>query len=159
MKLIKILLILSFLSVIFLTVACEDTDNIPESGTISRVVTFLETWPETGTISFSLNTSWPPTGAPYSFKTIASDDLNTNNECSYSFENIVFGTYSALAVSWQDPNDTNPMTNQHTLGAYGGVYPFFTAYGGTDPTAVTVSVTFHAFTGLDFSADLSHATP
>ena len=49
------------------------------------------------------------------------------------------------------------MTNQHTLGAYGGVFPFFTAYGGTDPAEVTVTETKYELTGLDFGADLSLA--
>ena len=93
----------------------------------------------------------------YAFKTIDSDDLNSNTEYSYSFENVAFGTYPAIAISWQDPNDSNPATNQHILGAYGGVDPFFTAYGGTDPTAVTVSETEYELTGLDFGADLSLA--
>ena len=151
MKLIKIPLVLSFLSVIFLTVACEDTENTPESGTISGVITFLETWPETGTISISLNTSWPPTGAPYAFKTIESDDLNANNEYSYSFENVAFDAYKSIVVSWQDPTDTNSATNQHALGAYGGITaPYF-----MDATSITVSVDNHEELNLDFSADLS----
>jgi len=157
MKLINTLLVLSFLSVMFLIVACEDKDNTPESATISGAVTFTGTWPTTGTASISMQTVWPPTLAPYAFKTIDSDDLNSNTEYSYSFENVAFGTYPAIAISWQDPNDSNPATNQHILGAYGGVDPFFTAYGGTDPTAVTVSETEYELTGLDFGADLSLA--
>ena len=156
MKLIKILLVLSFLSVIFLTMACEDTDNTPESGTISGVITFLETWPETGTISISLNTSWPPTGSPYAFKTIESDDLNTNNEYSYSFENIAFGTYLALAVSWRNPDSTyNSSCNQSTLGAYGGsIQDYF-----MNLDSLTVSTTNYELTEYDFDADLNYTLP
>ena len=157
MKSIKILLVLSLLSIMFLTMACEDKNSTPESATISGAVTFTGTWSTTGTVSISMQTAWPPTLAPYAFKTIDSDDLNSNNEYSYSFENVAFGTYPAIAISWQDPNDSNPATNQHILGAYGGVYPFFTAYGGTDPKAVTVSKTEYELTGLDFGADLSLA--
>ena len=78
---------------------------------------------------------------------------------SDDISNLTFDVYNAIVVSWLDPNDTNPGTNQHTLGAYGGAYPFFTQFGGTEPTAVTVSVIGHELTGLDFSADLSYATP
>ena len=71
---------------------------------------------------------------------------------------VTFGTYASIAVSWQDPTDSNPATNQHTLGAYGGVYPFFTAYGGTDPTTITVSETNYSKINLDFSANSIYAT-
>ena len=156
MKLIKTLLVLSFLSVMFFIVACEDKDNTPESATISGAVTFTGTWPTTGTASISMQTVWPPTLAPYAFKTIDSDDLNSNTEYSYSFENVAFGTYPAIAISWQDPDDSNHATNQHTLGAYGGVYPFVSTYGGTDPTAVTVSDILYELTTINIDADLKY---
>ena len=83
-------------------------------------------------------------------------NLDQNN---FTFDNVAFATYAAITISWLDPDDSNPETNQHTLGAYGGTYPFFTQYGGTDPTAVTVSVTDYSKTSLDFTVELSYATP
>ena len=160
MKFIKTLLVLSFLSIIFLTMACEDNETVdtpPESATLSGTITFTGTWPDTGAVAVSLSSAWPPQGAPAASAAITSTDLS-NNTYTYTFENVTFGSYASIAVSWEDPNDTNPTTNQYTLGAYGGVHPFFTAYGGTDPTAVTVTETEYELTGLSFDADLSLAT-
>ena len=70
-------------------------------------------------------------------------------------KNILFISFAFLFFA---TCDDNPVTNQHTLGAYGGEYPFFTAYGGTDPTTVTVSETDYSKTGLDFSANFIYAT-
>ena len=150
MKFIKTLLVLSFLSIIFLTMACEDNETVdtpPESATLSGTITFTGTWPDTGAVAVSLSSAWPPQGAPAASAAITSADLS-NNTYTYTFENVTFGSYASIAVSWEDPNDTNPMTNQYTLGAY----------GGTDPTPVTVSETEYELTGLSFDADLSLAT-
>jgi hypothetical protein len=149
MKFIKTMLLLSFLSIMFLTMACEDNETVdtpPESATLSGTITFTGTWPDTGTVAVSLSSTWPPQGAPAASAAITSADLATNTY-TYTFENVAFGSYASIAVSWEDPNDTNPMTNQYTLGAH----------GGTDPTAVTVSETEYELTGLDFGADLSLA--
>ena len=159
MKLVKTLLVLSLSSVMFLTMACEDNETIttpPESATLSGTITFTGTWPDAGTVAVSLSSAWPPAGAPAASAAITSADLSSNTYI-YMFENVTFGSYASIAVSWQDPNDTNPMTNQHTLGAYGGVNPFFTAYGGTDPSEVTVTETEYELIDLDFEAELSLA--
>ena len=146
---------------LILTTGCEDdspTGTVPpESATISGAITFTGDWPATGTIAVSLSAAWPPIGAPAASSEITSSDLS-NSKYVYTFENVTFGSYASIAVSWKDPDDTNPTTNQHALGAYGGVYPFFTAYGGTDPTSVMVSDTLYALTGIDFMADLSLAS-
>ena len=159
MKLVKTLLELSLSSVMFLAMACEDNETVdhpPESATLSGTITFTGDWPSDGTVAVSLSSTWPPQGAPAASSAITSADLS-NNTYTYTFENVTFGSYASIAVSWQDPNDTNSMTNQHTLGAYGGVFPFFTANGGTDPTEVTVTETEYELTGLSFVADLSLA--
>ena len=161
MKLVKTLLLVSFSLVMFLSIACEDNkmeDPAPESATLTGLITFTGEWPANGTVAVSLSPTWPPTGAPAASSAISSSDLS-NNTYTYTFENVTFGSYASIAISWQDPNDTNPMTNQYILGAYGGVFPFFTAYGGTDPAEVTVTETEYELTGLDFGADLSLAQP
>ena len=80
-------------------------------------------------------------------------DLNSDSQYSYSFENVTFDTYESIVVSWQDPNDSNSSTNQHTLGAYGG-----TAMAGfMDAASITVSEADYVRTGLDFTADLNYA--
>ena len=78
MKPFKTLLALSLLSVMFSAMACEDSDTddtVPESATLSGVVTFSGTWPGTGTVSISLNPTWPPTGAPYASKYITPAEI------------------------------------------------------------------------------------
>ena len=70
------------------------------------------------------------------------------------FDNIAFGTYGSIAVSWLDPDDSNPSTNQHVLGAYGGTPPDF-----MDATSVTVSSNDYELTDLNFTADLDLANP
>ena len=153
---------IKFISMIILTllliIGCEDSTGTttPENATISGTITFTGDWPADGTVALSLSSNWPPQGAPAASLEITSTDLSSGIY-AYTFENITFGSYASISVSWQDPNDDNPITNQHTLGAYGGEYPFFTAYGGTDPTTVTVSETVYLLTELNFTADLSFA--
>jgi len=156
MKFIKTLLVLSFLSIIFLTTACEDNETVdtpPENATLSGTITFIGTWPDTGAVAVSLSSTWPPQGAPAASTVITSADLS-NNTYTYTFENVTFGSYASIAVSWEDPNDTNPMSNQHPLGVYGA-----TAEADfMDATSVTVTETEYELTGLSFDADLSLAT-
>jgi hypothetical protein len=62
MKLMKNLLILSLTSVMFITTACEDddaTESKPENATISGVVTFTGTYPDTGSVMLTLDTAYP----------------------------------------------------------------------------------------------------
>jgi hypothetical protein len=74
---VKPCIVVSFLLVLFFFMGCDENPMTPESGTIYGVVDFSGTWPETGNISISLNTSWPEvTGAPYAFTTIYSDHID-----------------------------------------------------------------------------------
>ena len=142
---------------LFLTTGCGDNPtgaSTPESATITGTITFSGTWPSEGSVAVSLSSNWPPTGAPAAYAAITETDI-TNNTYTYTFENVTFGEYASIAISWSDPNDSNPATQQHTIGAYGGTCPFFAAYGGVDPTAITTSTTEYSLTGLDFTADFS----
>ena len=143
---------------LFLTTGCENDSPTaaPESATISGIITFTGDWPTKDTVAVSLSSNWPPQGAPAASYEITSTDLS-NGTYTYTFENVTFGSYACISVSWKDPTDADPTSNQKTLGAYGGVYPFFTAYGGTDPTTVTVTEADYSKTGLDFSANLIYA--
>ena len=150
MKPFKTLLALSLLSVMFSAMACEDSDTddtVPESATLSGVVTFSGTWPGTGTVSISLNPTWPPTGAPYSFKYIIPAEIESD-QYSYIFKDVAFDAYASISVSWLDPDDSNPMTNQHALGVYGGTAQAFFM----DADSVIVSETNYEVSGLDFTA-------
>jgi len=150
------------LSLILFT-GCDDNSTEPsasapaESATISGTITFIDECPiENVTVSLSAN--WLPTGPPSAYDVITPSDLNSNGEYSYLFENITFGPYAAIAVAWDDPDDNDPATEQHVLGALGGEYPYLPMYGqGTYPDSITVSVDDNSKTGLDFSADCNYA--
>ena len=148
---VKPCIVVSLFLVLFFFVGCDENPMTPESGIISGVVDFSGVWPETGNISISLNTSWPEvTGAPYSFTTIYSNDLNQDNLYSYRFENVTFGTYQGIIVSWKDPYDDNSATNQHAIGGYGG-----TAEAEFEDTgSITVSESDYEITDLNFQAYL-----
>ena len=151
MNIVKPYIVVSFLLALFFFMGCDDNPMTPESGIISGVVDFSGAWPETGNISISLNTSWPEvTGAPYAFTTIYSDDLNQDNLYSYRFENVTFGTYQGIIVSWKDPYDDNSATNQHVIGGYGG-----TAEAEFENTgSITVSGSDYEIMDLNFPAYL-----
>ena len=154
---IKIKMITITIFALFLTIGCDDSptgNTTPESATISGIITFTGNWPTEGSVAVSLSSNWPPQGAPAASSEITSSDLS-NGTYTYTFENVTFGSYACISVSWKDPTDADPTTNQHTLGAYGGVYPFFTAYGGVDPMEVTVSEGNHEQLNLDFDVDLN----
>ena len=151
MNIIRPYIIVSFLLHIFFFVGCDDNPMIPENGTISGAIDFSGTWPETGNISISLNKIWPEvTGAPYAFTTIYSDDLNQDNLYSYRFENVTFGTYQGIIVSWKDPYDDNSATNQHAIGGYGGTAE--TEFEDVD--SVIISVFDYEQPNLNFQAYL-----
>ena len=148
---VKPCIVVSFLLVLFFFMGCDENPMTPESGTIYGVVDFSGTWPETGNISISLNTSWPEvTGAPYAFITIYSDDLDQDNLYNYRFENVTFGTYQGIIVSWKDPHDDDSVTNQHAIGGYGG-----TAEAEFENTgSITVSGSDYEIMDLNFPAYL-----
>jgi len=156
MKLMKNLLILSLTSVMFITTACEDekAETLPESATISGTITFSGDWPSTGTIYLSVQNTWYPVDAPYATTTISESDV-TANAFAYSFTEVAFGTYAAISVSWLDPEDMNPATNQHIIGVYGGTAAAYFS----DADSITVSEDIYELTGLDFGADLGLVQP
>ena len=151
MNIIKPWIVVSLFLELFFFVGCDKNPMTPENGTISGVVDFSGVWPETGNISISLNISWPEvTGAPYAFTTIYSDDLNQDNLYSYHFENVTFGTYEGIIVSWKDIYDDNSATNQHTIGGYGGTIE--TEFKNAE--SVNISVLDYEKPNLNFPAYL-----
>lgn len=144
-----------FLSALFLLnlSSCEKspTESAPESATISGMVSFAGDWPSAGSVYISIQNSWPPTGAPYAVESVTS----STSSHDYTFEDVAFGTYGAITVSWKDPDDPNPGTNQHILGAYGGTVQA----GFMDASSITVSEEEHELKGIDIPADFNLATP
>jgi hypothetical protein len=156
MKFMKSLLILSLTSVMLITTACEDekAETLPENATISGTITYSGDWPSTGTVYLSVQNTWYPVDAPYATTTISESDV-TANAYAYSFTEVAFGTYAAISVSWLDPDDTNPATNQHIIGVYGGTAAAYFS----DADSITVSEDIYELTGLDFGADFGLVQP
>jgi hypothetical protein len=132
-----------------LIVGCGDDDGTTApspatTGTITGTLTLTgDNCPGTD-LSISLHENWYPTGAP------ASSDLEVIiNEGAYSYtlSNIPFGTYSAIAVSW-DSGVMNDVTHttEITIGFYGSM--------GV-PTEVTVSSDSPTIENIDFNGDCS----
>ncbi len=143
---------------LFLTTGCEDSTGPeqPESATISGTITFTGDWPAEGDVAVSLSSTWPPTGAP-----AASLVITESGTYDYTFNNVTFGTYASIVVSWENPDSTfNYTCNQSTLGAYGGTMPWMEEHGqGTNPDTIIVSVTNFELNELDLDANLDYSIP
>ena len=133
---------ISLFSVIFsmfFLVSCEDDSSDPAtSGTlyITINVTNPEAWPSEGTVFCSLDKSWPPSGAPYKSVVLQSSQVQ-NGQISLVFEELDFDTYKLLSVSWLDPNDQNPATNQSVWGTHSGSVQAF--YSDATPFSFDVN--------------------
>jgi hypothetical protein len=108
-------------SMLFLTSCENDSSDPATSGTLNITinVTNPEAWPSEGTVFCSLDKSWPPSGAPYKSVVLQSSQVQ-NGQISLVFEELDFDTYKLLSVSWLDPNDQNPATNQSVWGTHSG---------------------------------------
>ena len=99
---------LSLLTLVFsmlFVVSCDsDNDDPATSGTLNITVNVAnpESWPSEGTVFMSMDSEWPPTGAPYKSTTLLSSQVQ-NGVISAVFEDIEFNTYKLLSVSWRDP--------------------------------------------------------
>ena len=162
MKNSKIKSIIVIILGLLLTIGCEDSIGpiTPEDATISGTITFSGAWPDTGTVEVSAMEIWDHTlesftGVPEISKVISQSDV-TANTYTYSLDMLPFKTYNAIIVTWLDPADSVHATMYHTLGAYGGVYPFFSVHYGVDPTPVTVSDTLYELTTININADLKY---
>ena len=142
--------ILFFITGILMFSSCESsTESAPESASILGTVNFSGDWPSEGNVFISLQASWPPTGggAPYGVGEIS----GPVESFEYEFDEVAFGTYGAITVSWLDPNDQNPATNQHVIGAYGGSIQA----GFMDATSMTFSEDDHELKGSNITADFN----
>ena len=97
------------LGVIFMT-SCEDDNPIdpidPVSATISGTITFTGEWPADDSVAVSLISTWMGDEMPKAINYIKSSNLSNSNTFDYTFDNISFGSYEAIAVSWRDFDDT-----------------------------------------------------
>ena len=133
---------MSLFSVIFsmlFLVSCEDDSSDPAtSGTLNITinVTNPEAWPSEGTVFCSLDKSWPPSGAPYKSVVLQSSQVQ-NGQISLVFEELDFDTYKLLSISWLDPTDQNPATNQYVWGTHSGSVQAF--YSDATPFSFDVN--------------------
>ena len=91
-------------------------------------------WPSDGTVFCSLDKAWPPSGAPYKSVTLTSSQVS-GGSISLTFDGLDFDTYALLSMSWRDPNDPNPQTNQHVWATHSGSPQAF----WTDAVPITIS--------------------
>jgi hypothetical protein len=134
----KISLFSVIFSMLFL-VSCEDDSSDPAtSGTLNITINVAnpEAWPSEGTVFCSLDKSWPPSGAPYKSVVLQSSQVQ-NGQISLVFEELDFDTYKLLSVSWLDPNDQNPATNQSVWGTHSGSVQAF--YSDATPFSFDVN--------------------
>jgi len=117
----KISLFSVIFSMLFLVSGEDDSSDPATSGTLNIKinVTNPEAWPSEGTVFCSLDKSWPPSGAPYKSVVLQSSQVQ-NGQISLVFDNLDFDTYKLLSISWLDPNDQNPATNQSVWGTHSG---------------------------------------
>ena len=122
MNIAKKLTVFSVLFSMLFLVSCDsDSDDPATSGTLNVTINFTnaEAWPADGTVFCSMDSVWPPQGAPYKSTTLQSSQVQ-NGVISLVFEDIEFNTYKLLSVSWRDPNNPDPTTNQYIWGARSG---------------------------------------
>ena len=106
--------------VLIITIGCEDNDAnneviLAESGSIYGKITFSGTWPDTGTVLLTLNTTYPPQGPPAGFQYLSLETV-VDNEYTYSFSNLSFINYEAVSIThWPDDY---PNGSYSTLGGH-----------------------------------------
>jgi len=115
-------LLLRLLSALLLiiTISCEDDEAnnaeiLAESGSIYGKVTFSGTWPDSGSVLLSLNTTYPPQGPPAGFEYL-SLGIVLDNEYVYSFSNLSFTNYEAVSITYWP--DDYPNGSYSTLGGH-----------------------------------------
>jgi hypothetical protein len=71
-------------------------------GSISVNVSFSGTWPDSGVVLMSLDTSYPSQGPPAASSNVTNDDLS-NGIYNHTFTSLPFRTYEAILITyWPD---------------------------------------------------------
>ncbi len=151
MKSIKMSFIMQLSVALFVFTACEDekAEEMPEYGSITGQVTFNGEFPpeDSGTVRISVNIDWRPTGVPYSSKEISPSEV-INNVYEYEFDQVVFGTYKAIAVDYVSAESDSDD------------YDIWGVYGGTlqaefmDADSVTITVDNPKVNGVDIEVTI-----
>lgn len=116
----KNLLIILTSFFLMIMISCEDTESnegevLAESGSLYGKIAFTGTWPDSGTVLLTLNTTYPPQGPPAGFKYLLLESLS-NNEYDYTFLNLSFTNYEAVSVTYWP--DGYPNGSYNTLGGH-----------------------------------------
>lgn len=120
MKSMKISYLTIFLSLFVFITGCEDdnTDGpvASEAGTISGSIIFSGIWPDSGDVLLTIDIQYPPQGPPSGSRTIESNEPE-NNIYTYSFEDLPFGNYAAITVTYW-PSEYSSGGTYTLLGSY-----------------------------------------
>ena len=108
-------------SFFLILVSCEDNNTneevLAEFGSISGTVTFSGSWPDSGEVLITLDTSYPPQGPPAAFSYITSDDIS-NGVYNYNFSDLSFRSYEAITVTYWSLGYATAGTNYSLIGSY-----------------------------------------
>ena len=120
MESMKISYLTIFLSLFIFFTGCEDdnTDGpvASEAGTISGSIIFSGIWPDSGDVLLTIDMQYPPQGPPSGSRTIESNEPE-NNIYTYSFEDLPFGDYAAITVTYW-PSGYSSGGTYSLLGSY-----------------------------------------
>ena len=110
----------TYLTLLIVFTGCEDDiidgSVAPETGTISGSITFSGTWPDSGAVLLTIDMQYPPQGPPSGSKTIENNEPE-NNIYTYSFEDLPFGDYAAITVTYW-PSGYSSGGTYSLLGSY-----------------------------------------
>ena len=108
-------------SFFLIMVSCEDNNTneevLAEFGSISGTVTFSGSWPDSGEVLITLDTSYPPQGPPAAFSYITSDEIS-NGVYNYNFSDLSFRSYDAITVTYWSLGYGTAGTNYSLIGSY-----------------------------------------
>ena len=108
-------------SFFLIMVSCEDNNTneevLAEFGSISGTVNFSGSWPDSGEVLITLDTSYPPQGPPAAFSYITSDDIS-NGVYNYNFSDLSFRSYEAITVTYWSLGYATAGTNYSLIGSY-----------------------------------------
>ena len=108
-------------SFFLIMVSCEDNNTneevLAEFGSISGTVNFSGSWPDSGEVLITLDTSYPPQGPPAGFSYITSDEIS-NGVYNYNFSDLSFRSYEAITVTYWSLGYGTAGTNYSLIGSY-----------------------------------------
>ena len=108
-------------SFFLIMVSCEDNNTneevLAEFGSISGTVNFSGSWPDSGEVLITLDTSYPPQGPPAGFSYITNDDIS-NGVYNYNFSDLSFRSYDAITITYWSLGYATAGSNYSLIGSY-----------------------------------------